>query len=248
MQSPSNLSLCSDLAQRAFACLLKNTNGQNVRTNTMMGNLRQVLDVDQMEVKGAVRELYRSGLIKYIPDRQELPASGMVEIIRPEKTVSFTEQEWSRALDASGMSEAAKDVFQPFFSKVGDFSGDDMVVLARAFANLEAGRGTALEDAGFNVSARNLMGGSKVLVNLAPKMLRALGLPTRLQTSSPRYVVCAGPSAPEATLLIENPRAFENAVRSGLGEHVALVCTYGFGLSYLGQAWRDDAHPEEKPM
>jgi hypothetical protein len=37
-------------------------------------------------------------------------------------------------------------------------------------------------------------------------------------------------------------------VRSGLGETVALVCTYGFGLSYLGLAWVEDMHSEDKPI
>ena len=240
--------MCSDLAQQAFACLLKMAKGSSIRTSTVLSGLEQRLGVDQIEVKGAVRELYRASLLRYTPDRQDIPASAMVEIVRPEKTVSLTEQEWCMALDVSGLSEAARDAFQPFFCKVGDFSRDDMVVLARALASLESGQGPTLDDAGFNVSARSLMGGSKVLANLAPKMLQALGLSARLQTSSPRYVVCAGPGEPEATLLIENPRAFENAVRSGLGDFVALVCTYGFGLSYLGQAWRDDAHPEDKPI
>jgi len=62
------------------------------------------------------------------------------------------------------------------------------------------------------------------------------------------YVVCAGPSNPVATLLIENPRAFENAVCSGLGKSVALVCTYGFGLSYLGQAWTQEMHLVDRPI
>lgn len=69
------------------------------------------------------------------------------------------------------------------------------------------------------------MGSSKILAQLPAKAVAVLGLPARLQQSSPRYVVCAGPREPQATLLIENPRAFENAVRSGLGESVALVCT-----------------------
>lgn len=248
MQSPSDLAFCSGLAQRAFAYLLKNTKGQCIRTNTMMSNLGQALGVDQMEVKGAVRELYRSGLIKYMPDRQELPASGMVEIVRPEKTVSVAEKEWCRALDVSDMSSAAKEVLRPLFWRVSDLHAEDMDTLTRALARLESTDGSGISDAGFNVSARTIMGGSKVLANLAPKMLHTLGLPARLQTSSPRYVICAGSPNSEATLLIENPRAFENAVRSGLGEHVALVCTYGFGLSYLGQAWREDAHDEEKPI
>lgn len=249
MQAPSELASCSDLAQQAFACLLKMAKGSIIRTSTVMDALGQTLGVGQIEMKGVVRELYRAGLLQYTADRQDLPTSGKVEIMRPAITVSIAEQVWGRALDTSCMSEPAKEAFRPLFCKVGDLSGSDMEVLARAFASLESGNAVdKINDCGFNVSARSIMGGSKVLANLAPKMLQALGLPLRLQTSSPRYVVCAGPSTPEATLLIENPTAFENAVRSGLGEHVALVCTYGFGLSYLGQAWRDDMHAEDKPI
>jgi hypothetical protein len=150
-------------------------------------------------------------------------------------------------LDQSSLSAVAKETLQPFFCKVSGLTFEDQTCLVACLAGLESGK-AGFDEAGFNVSARNLMGGSKVLSYLAPKMLQALGLPLRLYNSSPRYVVCAGPSLPESTLLIENPRAFENAVRSGLGEFVALVCTYGFGLSYLGQAWRDDAHPQDKPI
>ena len=91
----------------------------------------------------------------------------------------------------------------------------------------------------------HLMGSSKVLSMMSGRMLEALGLPSRLHNSSPRYVICAGPPDPVATLLIENPRAFENAVRSGLSEEVAIICTYGFGLSYLGQEWLHNAETPE---
>jgi len=248
MQAPSDLSLCTDLAQRAFACLLKQAKGSSIRTTSVMDGLGKRLNADQVEVKSVVRELYRANLLRYTPDHQDLPAGGLIEIVRPERTVSTAEQNWLQALDASTMSDTAKEVLRALFYRVSDLPADDMAVLVRCLARLESSDDVTIGDAGFNVSARALMGGSKVLANMAPKMLQALGLPMRLQTSSPRYVICAGPVNPQATLLIENPRVFENAVRSGLGETVALVCTYGFGLSYLGQAWREDAHTEDQPI
>lgn len=53
-----------------------------------------------------------------------------------------------------------------------------------------------------------------------------------------------------ATLLIENPCAFENAIRSGLTDDVAIVCTFGFGLSYLGsELWAGDQAPQhDRPI
>lgn len=248
MQAPSDLSLCTELAQRAFACLLKLAKGSSIRTTSVMDGLGKRLNADQVEVKSVVRELYRANFLQYTPDHQDLPADGMIKIVRPERTVSVAEQNWDQALDASTMSGTAKEVLRALFYRVSDMPADDMAVLVRCLAGLESSDDVIIGDAGFNVSARAIMGGSKVLANMAPKMLQALGLPMRLQTSSPRYVICAGPANPEATLLIENPRVFENAVRSGLGESVALVCTYGFGLSYLGQAWREDAHTEDQPI
>lgn len=228
--------------------MLKLAKGSSIRTTSVMDGLGKNLSADQVEVKSVVRELYRANLLRYAPDHQDLPAGGLIEIVRPERTVSAAEQNWDQALDASTMSDTAKEVLRALIIKVSDLPADDMAVLVRCLARLESSNDVTISDAGFNVSARALMGGSKVLANMAPKMLQALGLPMRLQTSSPRYVICAGPANPEATLLIENPRVFENAVRSGLGESVALVCTYGFGLSYLGQAWREDAHTEDQPI
>jgi len=100
------------------------------------------------------------------------------------------------------------------------------------------------------VSARHLMGSSKVLAKLSRQMLAATGLPRRLHAPSPRYILCAGPSEPVATLLIENPCAFENAIRSGLTDDVAIVCTFGFGLSYLGsELWAGDQAPQhDRPI
>lgn len=236
MPSPSDLALCSTLAQQAYHRLLKINKGPNIRTSTIMSNLGTGLGVDQMEVKGVVRELYRAGFLTYTPDRQELPAGSIITLVLPEKTVSLPEQTWSRLLDGSALTEEAKEALRPFYSRVMDLSCADMASLVGCLSTLQSGV-DQVDDAGFNVSARTLMGGSKVLACLAPKMLQALGLPLRLHTSSPRYVVCAGPAQPMATLLIENPRAFENAIRSGLADTVALVCTYGFGLSYLGQEW-----------
>lgn len=248
MPQQPELTTCSDQAQQAFASLLKMAKGTSIRTTTVMNGLGVRLGIDQIEVKGLVRELYRAHLLHYTPDRQELPASGMIEIVRPEKTASLAEQQWILALGQSTLNTEAKRALEPFYAKVSDLSSADMACLVGCLADLASQGIVGMAGAGFNVSARAIMGGSKVLSALDSKAMQALGLPARLKASSPRYVVCAGPPAPVATLLIENPRAFENAVRSGLGETVALVCTYGFGLSYLGQAWIEDMHSEDKPI
>lgn len=248
MKTPPDLPMCSDLAREAFHRLLKMTSGSSIRTSTVMDNLGKHLGVGHVEVKEVVRELYQAQLLSYTPDRQQLPVSGLIKFTRPQKETLAYQHMWLDALAGSGLSDTAKDALYDLHPKISDMGESDMRVLAAAFARLENEKRSSITEAGFNFSARNIMGGSKVLANLAPKMLQALGLPLRLHTSSPRYVICAGPREPESTLLIENPRAFENALRSGLGQSVALVCTYGFGLSYLGQVWGEDAIEEDTPI
>ncbi len=244
----SEIDGCSVLARQVYSTVLKMASGNTIRTTTVMDGLGNRLGFGQIEVKEALRELYRARLLQYHADNQDLPISGLITVIRPIKEPSAHERLWTQALNESSMSEGAKDALQALRTKLPDLSVKDMRVLAESLAKLEAISATGCEDAGFNVSARQIMGGSKVLANLAPKMLQALGLSPRLQIPSPRYVICAGPPHPAATLLIENPRAFENAVRSGLCKTVALVCTYGFGLSYLGQAWDSEALENDRPV
>ncbi len=244
----SELNGCSELSKQAYTTLLKMASGNTIRTKTVLDGLGNRLKIGQIEVLEAVRDLYRAKLLQYQADNQDLPISGLITVIRPIKEASAHEKIWALTLNESSMSDGAKESLQALSIKLPDLSVKDMRVLAESLAKLEAIGATGCEDAGFNVSARQIMGGSKVLANITPKMLQALGLSPRLQISSPRYVICAGPPHPAATLLIENPRAFENAVRSGLCKTVALVCTYGFGLSYLGQAWDSDALEDDRPV
>ena len=118
MSQQPDLTACSDQAQQAFISLLKMAKGTSIRTTTLMELLGRRLGVDQIEVKGLVRELYRAQLLHYTPDRQELPASGLIEIVRPEKTISPAEQQWIQALAQSSLSTKARHVLEPFYAKV----------------------------------------------------------------------------------------------------------------------------------
>lgn len=82
---------------------------------------------------------------------------------------------------------------------------------------------------GFSLSARGMLGSSKLLgciPEAARRHLGIAGLP-----SSPRYVVVAGPTEPKAVLLIENPTSFEEVVRIGWATEIAFVVAYGYGLN-----------------
>ncbi|RQO59408.1 hypothetical protein DBV14_07330 [Variovorax sp. KBW07] len=212
-----------------------------LRTSSAIAKLCARLGLPRVSINEALRELYRCGLVTYQPDAQQLPVSGFLGVQAAAVVLASHEIAWQQALEAAQMEPGAAAILAQLAPALADLGASDMLVLARALEALRGKPAEATDDAGFNVSARHLMGSSKVLSRLSRPMLDALDLPLRLHAPSPRYILCAGPSEPAATLLIENPRAFENAIRSGLSVTVAIVCTFGFGLSYLGsELWADD--------
>lgn len=220
-----------------------------LRTSSCLPKLPGALGWPRIAVDEAIRDLYRAKLLTYQADGRELPVSGFIQVALASVALAPQEAAWRSALATAGIKDAVAEALSGMASELEGVSQEDLAVLARGLQRLGIAP-IPMDDAGFNVSARCLMGGSKVLSMMSARMLEALGLPARLRNPSPRYVVCAGPPAPVATLLIENPRAFENAVRSGLAQDVALVCTYGFGLSYLGQDWlhQSDTPAHDRPQ
>ena len=198
-------------------------NSGRLQTSSCMPKLARVLELSRLIVDEAIRDLYRAGLLQYQADHRELPASGFISVVRESATTSPQEVAWEQALAGSGLSKEITVELSGLSSSLNGMPPEDLNALARVLRRLSEADSVCFDDAGFNVSARHLLGSSKVLSMMSGRMMDSLGLPSRLRNSSPRYVICAGPPNPIATLLIENPRAFENAVRCGLSAEVALI-------------------------
>lgn len=227
-------------SERVLASLHKMARKGRPLSSTITRRLVANLGVDSIAVAEALRELHRLGRVRYVPDARGQPVSGYVDVVMSEVEVPAYERSWQAALSNAGFDVDVIDVLIGLSGKLHDMDETDMVVLALALRNvseLALSDSGMLDEAGFNFSARRIMSGSKVLSMLSEKMLTSLRLPPRLHLSSPRYLIHAGPTDASTTLLIENPRAFENAVRAGLARSTSLVCTYGFGIAYIGQEW-----------
>ena len=224
--------------------------GKRVRTTSALRKLEEKLGLPRVSIDEAVRDLHRARLLLYKADGRGLPASGYINVVHDVVAPSHHDMAWAQSLEDAGFDAAQRSVLSGLASQLADFPMHDMQHLAGCLKHLSALDAQALDDAGFNISAMHIMGSSKVLSLLTKRMLDALKLSPTLHQASPKYVLCAGPRVPKATLLIENPRAFENAVRSGLSNEVVLICTFGFGLSYLGNAqlYSDDAAEHERPV
>jgi hypothetical protein len=85
----------------------------------------------------------------------------------------------------------------------------------------------------FEVSAKYLLGSSKILPKIS-HLLGPLGTDVALLGNRPRYMLAAGPGTAQSALLIENPECFQRVLALGLAEHMIVVATYGYGLSWCG--------------
>lgn len=146
---------------------------------------------------------------------------------------------------SQGFDSITIELLSPLATRLTAMTPEDIQVLAECFAMLRDSCDLAtLNQPGPNVSARTFMGSAKVISRIPPKAMAALGLNSRLQNPSPRYLLHAGPDQdvlPTAALLIENPQAFENAVTAGLAQKMSLICTFGFALSYVGEITQGEA-------
>lgn len=231
----------SVFAQRVLEAVRRLGKGQRLRSETLRKRLCEKTGLLPVEVEEGIRELHRRGLLLFQANARGQPVSGYVEFVREEKVISAEEACWSASLMAEGFDAAVIGLLLPLASRLAGMAVEDIQVLAKCLATLRDSSGLdALNHAGPNVSARMMMGSAKVISRIPPKAMALLGLDSRLQSPSPRYLLHAGPdrdAAPAATLLIENPQAFENAVVAGLADRMSLVCTFGFALSYVRQVW-----------
>lgn len=155
-------------------------------------------------------------------------------IVTATAAVPLSEVRWRDALVAAGLSDRDIDALAPCHMVVSDWSDVDMGRLAKGLDTLRSERPSAHA---YNVSARYLLGSSKILHMLPARALRAFGIDFDQLTEPAPDLVIAGAAEPKAVVLIENLHPFETAVAACVDLPVALVQTFGFGLSLGSESW-----------
>nr|WP_163502931.1 Wadjet anti-phage system protein JetD domain-containing protein [Halomonas socia] len=87
----------------------------------------------------------------------------------------------------------------------------------------------------YAASARYLLASSKLLDRLPNDLLHAFDIEPKLFCQPDAWLLASMPKAPDSVLLIENPQSYMQAMRVGLDRRIALICSFGYGLS-LGEA------------
>lgn len=155
-------------------------------------------------------------------------------MVKARAAVAPTEVRWREALAGAGLSDSDINALAPCHLAVFDWSEADMVALARGLDALRAERPATHA---YNASARYLLGSSKILGMLPARAMRAFGIGFDQLTEPAPDLVVAGAAEPKVVVLIENMHPFETALAACRDLPVALVQTFGFGLSIGSEEW-----------
>jgi hypothetical protein len=114
---------------------------------------------------------------------------------------------------------------------LGSWSTEDQLALAKGLRRLADDLPGAYQLSPYVASARYLLGSSKLLETLPIELVRSFDIEPDSFQAAETWLLASVPEQPEGLLLIENAQSFSQACRVGCGKRLALICTFGYGLS-----------------
>lgn len=228
----------NNLDDRIFNWFLKRARrakADRVLSKTIVAKLCNEINGDPVEVRKAMNRLNHSGQLEFIASSNGEPISSYIIVNRPAENIPQHAALWQAIIANAHLSDNDKEALKPLSSHLEGFSESDMLTLLKGLHKLRSTQNTHRGEYGFSVSAKYLLGSSKLLSKFESRHLRAFGIDVDLFLDRPPYVLVGGNgSNPKAVILVENPISFEIAVQSEAAKHCAFVCTFGFGLSNGG--------------
>lgn len=223
-----------ELEARIQAWFLKRAKGSATRkvlTKGIMAKLCSEVMNDPVAIRKALMLLREDGHLEFSADERGEPVSSYITVIKPVLDIPEHLQRWSIALEEKGINQADIDTLLPVADAIQDFSKNDMGLLLDGLVKLRHDQSDLLGQPAYLVSARYLLGSSKMLSSIPKRHLKAFGINPQQFTTHPLYVIVAGCTSPETVVLVENPAAFEIAITTQAVNRCAFIATFGFGLS-----------------
>lgn len=214
------------------AAVIKMMGGKSyLRPSGLVESLAQETGESRISVQQALARLSREKWIAGVAANGEPFAAVKITGEVPPPPSNPELDRWRRVLDHAGLDEQDVAALLPLHKGLACFDAGHQQAILQGLRNL---RENVEDEAGrhrFVVSARYLVGSSKLLDAMPAAALKAFGIRVDRFPSHPLYVVAAGCAKPETVVLVENPAAFEQAVATGAAQRCAFIATFGFGLS-----------------
>lgn len=221
----------SEFVERTRAWLLSlQMKGQgSVRSQGLLERIRRNAGLASIaEARSALRALKDVGEIKATLTDAGPIGYVYLHIPLPADVAGPRELTWRTAVDARIEPGANREAFHALYPGLADWPEDCFAALVET---VEAWRRDARTDHAYTISARTGLASSKLIDALPMRPLQALGIDPAALPRPPPIMMVAGPAAPRAVVLVENPTAFEVAVEATADLPVAWICSYGYAAT-----------------
>ncbi|WP_096084476.1 Wadjet anti-phage system protein JetD domain-containing protein [Agaribacterium haliotis] len=210
-------------------------NKTSVRSDRLVDRLCSKTGLHRNEVINGLRELRDTGEV-CCKDWHRGEPIGRVELLI-QQVRSPCEEVWIGVMHDMGVDPADQEVLIALSDKVEGLAVDDMKRLLSGLLTLRKDLPQLNGQSRYLVSAKYLLGSSKLLDALPSPLLRKFGINLDPLIGPPSYIITAGPSSPACVVLVENPQAMEAALQTQIGSKIAWIATFGYGLSRSGNEY-----------
>lgn len=228
-----------DHNQKPLQWLLKKSSGSQtgkISTGRVLSGFAADLGLDPISIRRELHSLREAGQIEYSSTPEGEPVSSFIKVFKASVVVPAHEVQWQDVLTSFvGLTDEDKMILAPLGRPLDGFPTESMRQLLEGLVQLKGAQSQLGGKMSFSVSAQHLLSSSKLLSILDKKVLKEFGINTDAFLQRPPYIVIGGQcNRPEAVILVENPVAFETAVGTSASDKCVFVCTFGFGLSGVG--------------
>lgn len=201
----------------------------------LVQRLADGLGIARLEIRHRLVALSQAGVIDNIaPSGDGLGRVTVRQSLLAQPTfVPPHEWEWRTLVASRTFDPAVEAALREVGPAVSGLSRTDMEDLLNGFSRLISDREKFAGRDPYEVSAKYLLGSSKILSKLG-KALSAAGLCDASFGNRPCYMLGAGPEGSKFTLLVENPECFERLIGLGVAGRITVIATYGYGMAWSG--------------
>jgi hypothetical protein len=201
----------------------------------LVQRLADGLAISHLEVRHNLLALAQAGVVDNIGPTGD--GLGRVSILqrlpKPMTPVPEHERQWRDLVLARNLDPALGAALGDAGMALAGLSLSDMEHLLEGFLRLIADRERFAGRDPYEISAKYLLGSSKILGKLG-RALSAAGISDPSFGTRPRHMLGAGPAQSKFTLLVENPECFERLIGLGLADRITVIATYGYGITWSG--------------
>lgn len=210
-------------------------NKESVQGDRLVDRLCSKTGLHRNEVINGLRMLRDTGEVSCRDWHRGEPIGRVVLSI--EHVRSPCEETWIGVMRDMGVDLATQESLIALSDNLEGWTVDDMKRLLKGLISLREDLPLLKGQSRYLVSAKYLLGSSKLLDALPFPILRKFGINLDLLIGPPSYIITAGSSSPVCVVLVENPQAMETALQTCIGNKIAWVATFGYGLSRSGNEY-----------